>query len=487
MKYINIKIKKELFSLLTVLCLSAVLGACSDEKTYEALDEASILTEIKLNVTNPLPLLIGTDSVISYSVAPDYATTKEIVWSSDDTEIATVDETGRISAHKVGEVTIRARSKAGYVATASLKVQVISEIIKATGITVIPENPEAYETSTLQLKAVLSPETVTYSTVKWISETPDIASVSETGMLLGLKSGIAKIKVAAIDGSGIAQTVEVLVKPVVPVTDIIIEDQDRELALYEVSKLNIKVQPEGATSSALHWYSANSKVVNIDEYTGVFTAGMYGTTTLTAKLGDFEKSFDVSVVEGKINDTFMYGNNWDIWSGNASKIEVTGEVESDKRLTVSPVFVGGLNYKGLIYRKGETTFVPATYPIIAACIKYKGKRDGGPNYLVNIWNTKNSGWGGYYAPNGGAKNNAMHKISLNGDKGIVHYFDLNRTDYTFGSVRITSKTTIDRYIYEIWEMKYDDEGDNFYDMYWVKSFKSEDELKEYLKKENLID
>ena len=76
-------------------------------------------------------------------------------------------------------------------------------------------------------------------------------------MLLGLKSGIAKIKVAAIDGSGIAQTVEVLVKPVVPVTDIIIEDQDRELALYEVSKLNIKVQPEGATSPALHWYSAN--------------------------------------------------------------------------------------------------------------------------------------------------------------------------------------------------------------------------------------
>ena len=46
MKYINIKIKKQLFSLLTVLCLSAVLGACSDEKTYEALDEASILTEI---------------------------------------------------------------------------------------------------------------------------------------------------------------------------------------------------------------------------------------------------------------------------------------------------------------------------------------------------------------------------------------------------------------------------------------------------------
>lgn len=488
MKYISIQIKKALIAFVMIPCLLMVLGACTDDKTYESLGEASILTTIKLNVTNPLPLLVGTDSLVSYSVAPDHATTKEVIWVSDNTEVATVDSDGRISAHKVGEANVLARSKVGYVATASLKVQVVAEIVKVKELIVTPKNPETFETSTLQLNAAIVPENATYWTVKWTSETPAIASVSETGMVTGLKSGIARIKVAALDGSGVTKTIEVKVNEVIPVTDVVVEDADRVLALSEVSKLNIKVQPENATSSALHWYSANQNVVSIDEYTGVYTVKAYGTTTLTAKLGTFEKSFEVTVAEGKINDTFMYGNNnWDIWSGNASKLEITGDTEAEKRLTVSPVFVGGVNYKGLIYRKGETTFAPDAYPIIATRFKYKGKSEKGPNYLVNIWDTKNKGWGGYYTPTDGAKNNAMHQINLNNNQGTIHYFDLSREGYTFGSVRITSKVIIDRYIYEIWEMKVDEAGDNYMDMYWVKSFKSEEELNNYLRKENLID
>lgn len=93
-------------------------------------------------MTDPLRLLVGTDSLISYSLSPDYATTKELVWTSDDEEIASVDAEGCIIAHKVGETNIRVQSKVGYVAMAILKLQVISEIIKVTDITVTPENPE---------------------------------------------------------------------------------------------------------------------------------------------------------------------------------------------------------------------------------------------------------------------------------------------------------------------------------------------------------
>ena len=66
MKYNSLQIKNVLWSLL-ILGLSATFGACSEDKTYEPLGEAAILTEVKLNVTDPLRLLVGTDSLISYS------------------------------------------------------------------------------------------------------------------------------------------------------------------------------------------------------------------------------------------------------------------------------------------------------------------------------------------------------------------------------------------------------------------------------------
>ena len=48
MKYNSLQIKNVLWSLL-ILGLSATFGACSEDKTYEPLGEAAILTEVKRN------------------------------------------------------------------------------------------------------------------------------------------------------------------------------------------------------------------------------------------------------------------------------------------------------------------------------------------------------------------------------------------------------------------------------------------------------
>lgn len=474
--------------LLTACSFVMSLGSCSDEPTYDALDKASILTDITLHVTDPLPLLIGTDSLVSFSVSPESATTKELEWTSADESIAKVDEDGRIYANSVGDVKVSVKSKAGYVATATLTVKVVSEIIKAQSITISSESSSIYETNSMQLTASILPETTTYTTLKWTSETPDIATVSETGILKALKAGTAKIKATATDGSGVEGSIEVIVKKLVPVTDIIIDESDLILAVGEKGKLNMTIKPADATVSALSWSSSNSDIVSIDSETGIFTVNGAGSATLTAKLDNFEKSFNVTVPEGKINDTFDYGCNWAKWTTNAKTVEVTTDDDGTTKLTVTPVHVGGLNYKGLIYRSISTTLSPKSYPIIAARIKYKGKSDGGPNYLANIWSTDNKGWGGYYQnQTSKVKNNAMHRIELSNNRGTIHYFDMSNGAYAFGSTQITSTTTIDRFQYEVWEMKYDDEGNNSYDLYWVKSFKSVDELNEYLEKEKLTD
>lgn len=474
MKYINIKMKRELLFLLTVLCLSAVLGSCSDEKTYETLDEASILTEIKLNVTNPLPLLVGTDSLVSYSVAPEHATAKEVVWTSDDTEIATVDEAGRIFAHKVGEVNIRARSKAGYVATASLKVQVISEIIKVSGIAVTPENPELFETGTLQLNVAVTPENATYTAMKWTSESPEIVSVSETGIVTGLKVGTARIKVEATDGSGIVKTVIVNVKELIPVTDLIVADEDRNLAMYETSKLNIQVVPDNATSTALSWYSSDPNIVSVDELTGIYTVKAYGNVTLTAKQGNFEKSFDVTVAEGKINDTFLYNTIWAKFSNDANTVEVI-----DGNLVAVPAKISG-GYRTQIARDRniyKTDFHPGNYPILALKIT---QPEVAADYQLDVWGGDITG--GKY----GNGRNTMPTIQLE-DGTVVYYVDLSNNGLGFGGYYLSAnaKSTITNVIFGLFYSSAVTDNDvatglATFKLHWMKTFRSVQAMEDYL-------
>ena len=66
MKYNSLQIKNVLWSLL-ILGLSATFGACSEDKTYEPLGEAAILTEVKLNVTDPLRLFF-----VVFGLCDDY-------------------------------------------------------------------------------------------------------------------------------------------------------------------------------------------------------------------------------------------------------------------------------------------------------------------------------------------------------------------------------------------------------------------------------
>lgn len=86
------------------LCMgmSAGLLSCNDETVSPALDEKVLISGINIGVTPELPLLIHTDSLMTWEVFPEDATNKNVIWTSASPEIASVSEDGRISAHAVG-------------------------------------------------------------------------------------------------------------------------------------------------------------------------------------------------------------------------------------------------------------------------------------------------------------------------------------------------------------------------------------------------
>ena len=60
------------------------------------MNEKVLISDINLDVTPVLPLLVGSDTILNYSVLPGNASDKGVIWKSGSPEIASVDEEGRI-------------------------------------------------------------------------------------------------------------------------------------------------------------------------------------------------------------------------------------------------------------------------------------------------------------------------------------------------------------------------------------------------------
>jgi len=459
MRNIGLYFKK---GLLTFGCLLLALVACTEDADYELLDGAKILTEIKLNVTDPLPLLIGTDSLLPYTVGPDDATTKELVWTSVEPEIVTVDETGRIYAHKLGETTINVQAKAGSVAVATLKIQVVGEIIPVEDICLVTENPEVAETARIQLESSVKPLNATYFTVKWTCDTPELAFVTEDGLLVGIKAGIAKVRATATDGSNFSKVFDVKVTPAVPVEDISFKKEAIDLGANEIMKNAYTVVPSNATVQALIWSSSNDNVATVDAM-GTIVGRGYGTAEITVASSDGTKSakMKVTVVKGLLGDN---AEGLDIYTlTNAG----TKELKED-RMTVT--FAASATRSDL--KRGGTYFNADKYPIVAI-------KTGCGDISDKFWHNVN------FIRKVDGKNKTC-KYSMDKTR-IIKISDDTRVYYVNLKDAGSSDTT-EGYFNE--GEKYADEftidtGCNntkfvSYDVYWVRTFKSVEELEAYI-------
>ena len=443
------------------LSLPLLVAACSDEEKYDALESQKIISEINLKVSDPLPLLVNTDSLVAYEVFPEDADNKNVVWSSDNEEIASVDAEGRIYANSCGTVFITVASEVGFAQYGSktFEVEVIDRIIPIQEIKVENEDLSVYATAKIQLETSYSPADATYSSMAFTSLTPDVATVTEDGVVEGLVPGTATIRISARDGGGYYKDVEVTVKEVVPLTGISFAEGQGEIALHESSVFTIVPEPAEATTAVVRWSSADNNVVSIDEETGVYTVNGYGSTTITARSGDVEGTISVTVAQGKINDDFRYGCNWAGFDRDFGSVEV-----EDGKLVVTP----GTNRNASIQRIPDTDFHPGNYPIVA--IK---RTDPATSYSMqmDIWTDSDTGtFGGRYG---------MGSQKLTGADGVpVYYVDL--TEATFGSTTLPANEVsfLDFFLYRMNGLG-ETEGIS-YEVYWVKSFKSLDELKEYI-------
>ena len=119
--------------------------------------EKEIINEIKLSAES-LMLFVGEVAELLEGFVPETADKNDIIWSSDDSSVASVDENGTVTAKIPGSVIIRAETVDGTVAE-TCRVTVVESQIVSLEINTLPEKLEYYvgdklDTKGMTLKAV---------------------------------------------------------------------------------------------------------------------------------------------------------------------------------------------------------------------------------------------------------------------------------------------------------------------------------------------
>ena len=146
-----------------------------------------------------------------YKLEPSDATTQGVVWASDNTDVATVDEDGLVTAVKAGTATITVSVKGQPEIKATCTITVKSSSIAVTKLTLSESSAEVSVGKTLTLSCTIEPSNATNKELIWSSSDETIATVDAQGVVTGVKAGTVTITVASKSDPSVKATCTVTV------------------------------------------------------------------------------------------------------------------------------------------------------------------------------------------------------------------------------------------------------------------------------------
>ena len=186
-------------------------------ETYKTTDPWSSfgkIEELKITITlnwSTATLFEGEDLTLTPTVTPDDAADKSISWSSSNPSVATVDNTGKVTAVAAGTAIITAMANDGSEVSASCVVTVEKKVVAVSKISLSQTAATLIEGEDLTLTAMVTPDDAADKSISWSSSNPSVATVDNTGKVTAVAAGTAIITATANDGSGVSASCEVTV------------------------------------------------------------------------------------------------------------------------------------------------------------------------------------------------------------------------------------------------------------------------------------
>ncbi len=157
-----------------------------------------------INVEPSKTMTVGDSLKLNFTIQPENASRKGIVWSSSNDTVASVND-GTIRANKAGEADITVSASNSVSASCHIKVNDID----ITKIIISPSNTQIKRDNTVTLGAKVYPSTASDVDLEWISSNDYIASVDSGGTVSGLHKGTATISCVAPNGKSASCTIKV--------------------------------------------------------------------------------------------------------------------------------------------------------------------------------------------------------------------------------------------------------------------------------------
>lgn len=247
--------------------------------------------------------------VLTATVAPSYATNKNVIWSSEDESVAQVDEYGAIEYVGIGETYIKATAADGKGAYAKCKITVLSKI-PVTKIKLSKTTYTGNMGGSVTLTATVTPDRADNKGIVWKSSNTSVATVS-SGYVKFVGGGKATITATAADGSGVSAKCDITV--VAKASEIGIFSTVDSWYVGKTGQLKAYVSPETANQSVT-WSSSDTKYATVDANGNVkiikADSGLFGshkdkdiTITATAKDGSGVTGTYKLTIKEKVNVT----------------------------------------------------------------------------------------------------------------------------------------------------------------------------------------
>ena len=272
--------------------VTVTLSALGHEHTYtltvtQVDTNAILVTGVTLNPLSQ-SLYVGGTASLQANVIPSTAKNLSVIWSSSNSNIASIDSAGNITGVSAGTATITVKTvDGGYTATQPVTV----EAVPVTGIGFANNAITLPWGGTYALNPTFTPSGASIA-VTWTSSAPSVASVSNTGLVTaGNANGTAVITAKTADGKYSATCGVTVTNVTTTVTGVTLDKKTLNLAvggngsIKASDTLTATVSPAGATIKTVTWSSDKPSVAVVDSNGNVTALGV-GTASIKATTVD---------------------------------------------------------------------------------------------------------------------------------------------------------------------------------------------------------
>jgi uncharacterized protein YjdB len=190
----------------------------------------------------------GKTLTLTPTVYPTSLEDKSVTWKSSNTKVATVSSTGKVKGVKTGTATITCTSNATGLKT-TCKVTVGSIYLDKTEVSIL-------KGTTMTLTPTVYPTSLEDKSVTWKSSNTKVATVSSTGKVKGVKTGIVTITCTS-NVTGLSATCKVTVG------SIYLDKTEVSIVKGTTLTLTPSVYPTTLADKSVTWKSSDETVATV--------------------------------------------------------------------------------------------------------------------------------------------------------------------------------------------------------------------------------